>query len=222
MRNKALFALLLLLLTGCIQPDALDPDVTPTLGSIGGTSIFPPTLAGGLAPTPNFGSSGNATQTPGGESVATIAPLPTFGAVANTPDLAITGTAEPQAWVWKFANVGPEQVAVMFFQDKNGRRCARYIYRNKVLERCPQSGQSIVTVAGIEVAADAKPYTIIAGRALDRRVTVVTIEFQDGSSEPIPVVDGGYLAVESGIKPVKRAVPVDQFGNLVGAVVPVT
>jgi hypothetical protein len=118
--------------------------------------------------------------------------------------------------------VGPEQVAVMFYkQPGTGTKCVRYIYRNKVLERCPQPNQTLVTVTGVEPAADGKSYTIVAGRTLNNAIRTVTVEFADGVSQPLTTNAGGYIAIIQGVKQPVRATPIDVSGNLIGAVVPI-
>ncbi len=109
----------------------------------------------------------------------------------------------------------------MFYQGANATRCVRYIYRNKVIERCPQTGQTLVTVTGVEEAANKQQYTIVAGRTFSDTIRTVTIEFVDGTSQPLSTNAGGYVAVIPGVKQPIRAVPIDQSGNTVGGVVPI-
>jgi hypothetical protein len=195
----AALGLLALTLSGCIQPDAVYNENGPSVGA--GTLIFPPTFT----PDPSQ-------------------PLPTqpiFAPEPTIPGAVAAPTPEPAVFIWGSFAVGPEQVAIMFYLNPTGQRCVRYIFRSKVVERCPQPGQTLATVTGQETAADNRRYTIVAGRALDTRIKTVTIEFQDGSSQPLQVTRGGYLVILDGARPVRNAVPIDENGNLVGGVVPV-
>lgn len=194
----ALAVILAVTLTGCIQPDAVYNENGATAAP--GTLIFPPTL------TPEPGA---------------VAPTQPLFAPGTTPGTGEIPTPEPAVFVWGSFAVGPEQVAIMYYLNQVGMRCVRYIFRSKVVERCPQPGQTLATVAGAETAADNRRYTIIAGRALDTRIRTVTIEFQDGSSQPLNVGRGGYILIVQGERPVRNAVPIDENGNLVGGVVPV-
>lgn len=222
-----------MVLAGCVQPDA--PLFPGGAGAVGlGTPIFPPTYTpgGAVATVPIFQTTPNGTPAPtlvfptqnGG--VSTVPPIQTLSSTpirVNTPLPIPVGTAEPAQFIWRFTPVGPEQVAIMFFINPAGVRCARYIYRSKVTERCPQAGQTIVTLAGVEAAADGRQYTIIAGRTLSPQIRTVTIQFRDNTSLPIPVdPGGGYVSIIDAVKQAFQAVPIDEGGNLVGSVVPVT
>ncbi len=189
LRNSLLLVVLALALTGCIQPDAPNPDATPTA----------PLLAA---------------QPPAAETAVSAAPTAPPAQLPTQPPLLLP-TSEPAQWIWRYEPVGPEQVVIMFYQQA-ANRCIRYIFRSKVVARCGSPGQTLVAVSGLELAADNVQHTIISGRIIDERITAVSLEMQDGSSLPMDVNERGFVVILSdGRKPL-RAVPVDQFGNLVG------
>ncbi len=189
LRNSLLLIVLAVILAGCIQPDAPDPDL-------------PPTVPAQILPTAAIPVTGIANPT---------VPAPP---VSNN---ATTRPPETGLRVWRTAPVGPESVVVMFFPDASGARCVRYIFRSKIVPRCAAPGQTVIGVTGSEQAANNKMYTIITGFILDDRITVVSVQMQDGTSIPIEVNDRGFIAVLEGVQKATVLVPVDQFGNLVGS-----
>jgi hypothetical protein len=247
-RNTGLLLLLAFLLAGCIQPDAPYPGGSIQPGT--GTPIFAP-INGGFPTLPPFPTSPSDPQPPVATNpIVTQPTLPPFPTIAVTtaqpgitdpptqpiintqppvntipPTVAIiptaAGTPEPAQFIWGFYKVGPEQVAIMFYVNPTGTRCLRYIYRNKAIERCPQPGESLVAVTGVEPAADNNQYTIVAGRTLNGAIRTIAIEFADGTSQSLATSAGGFIAVFPGVRQATRATPIDQNGNLVGAVVPI-
>lgn len=189
LRNSLLLMILAVLLASCIQPDAPDPDAPPTVPA----QTLPTAPVAATTAAPNV----------------TAPPAPTINSAAARP-------TDRLPRVWRSVPIGPETIAIMFFADPGGARCVRYIFRAKVIPRCAAAGQTVVGVTGQEQAADGKTYTIIAGYVLDDRITVVSVEMQDGANMPAPVDDRGFILVLEGIHKATTLVPVDQFGNLVG------
>lgn len=181
-----------LLLAGCIQPNAPDPDAT--LPAIPPTAIRVATLTP-IQPLP---STGNPTAAP----PSTTAPPLSSGIVA--PD-----------GLWKQQPVGPETVAIMFFHQNNSS-CVRYIFRATVVPHCAAPGQTMAVLSGVIETADKAQWTIIAGRALDAQITAVSVELADGSSQPADVTNGGFVLTLAGARPARDVVPINAVGNLVG------
>ncbi len=189
-RNYVLLIVLAVLLAGCIQPDAPLP---------GAATVTPP-----IRPLPT-----SANAAPVASAALAATPIPAASANATFP---------PEAnRVWQQVPIGPEQVAILFYSDATGSRCVRSIFRSQVTSKCATAGQTLVAVTGVEQAADAKMYTIIAGRVLTSAITAVSVEMADGSNQPAQVSDEGFAVVLSGTLKAVRAIPVDQHGNLVGS-----
>jgi hypothetical protein len=202
-------SLLLIFLAGCIQPDAPYPYPTPTNPVLG--TIFAPTFT-----PPPAGQQVFPTLTPLPPPVTTNFPLPSLVFPTRQP------TPEPAAFLWQNVPVGPEQTAILFLLNSAGQKCVRYIFRGKSQERCVLlPNQAVVTVAGVESAADGKSYTIITGRILNPDISVVVIEYPDRSSTTLNPLNGGYVYIQEGIRLPKQAVPVNQMGNTVVGIVPV-
>jgi hypothetical protein len=189
---------LALLLTGCIKPDAPDPDAT--LPAIPATAISAATLAP-IQPVQQ-------TAAPAGSN-PTMAPLPT-----TAPPVAGGGIVAPDG-LWKQQPVGPETVAVMFFHQ-NGAGCIRYIFRATVVPRCAAGTQTMAVLTGMVQTADKVQWTIIAGRSLDPQITAVSVELADGSSQPADVTTGGFVIALQGVHQPRDVVPINAIGNLVG------
>jgi hypothetical protein len=175
----------------------------------------------------------------------TRAPLPTFsGAVDARPALPITAqpaesalmpiasAAAPSALPSSESDrlpleqpFGADTLAIAFYTDSGGRPCLRYTINARrdflPVSNCATSARAtLVAVQGIEADAQGAVYSIIAGRALDERITAVSIEFADGDNTPAEVKDtgdsAGFIVVLPGEHVALRAIPIDQYGNLVG------
>ncbi len=157
-------------------------------------------------------------------AAATRAPSPapptstTLSATVNPP---VTPSAEPNRQ-WAEQPFGTDRFAVTFYTDADGRPCLRGIVVSRAndqpLTQCAGSARAtLIVIPRVELDSQGSAYSLIAGRVLDTRITAVSLEFADGSNTPAEVQDGGFLVVLPGSHTAIRAVPIDQYGNLVGS-----
>ncbi len=116
-------------------------------------------------------------------------------------------------------------MTVTFYSESDGRLCLRYDFKNaprssspaRIAASCAASPRaSLVALQGLETDAAGATYSITVGRTLSDKVTVVTVEFSNGESLPVQVDEGGFIVVLPGRRGALRAIPIDQYGNLVG------
>ncbi len=111
-------------------------------------------------------------------------------------------------------------VTITFTTNPNGLHCVAYHLDSSgeaAVQRCIDSRSTLVAVQGIETDTDGKVYTLIVGRALSDQITAVSLELPGGASQPTDVINGAFVLTLPGQHLALRGVPVDQYGNLVGA-----
>ncbi len=146
---------------------------------------------------------------------ATSMPTPAAGHMTATA--AVTSSFSDSEAVWAERAIGADKVTVTFYSDPDGSKCLRYTLGAHVQSACADTPRAtLVAVQGAEADSSGTVYSIIAGRALVDRITAVSIEFADGDNTPTEVNDGGFLITLPGRRVAIRAVPIDQYGNLVG------
>jgi hypothetical protein len=140
--------------------------------------------------------------------------LPTFSAGQNNSDnSAIPATATLAERVWATKPFGADQVAIVFSEPN----CVGYQFGNNPVNSNCTGGGTVVAVQAIAADSTGQQYTLIAGRTLSDKITVVAIELDRAENMPIPVTDSGFTLVLPGTRRAIALVPIDQFGNLVGA-----
>jgi hypothetical protein len=181
--------------------------------------------------------------TPAG--LPTRVPLPTFSGAADAPtslpiadQSAVTPAASaasdtlsepplPEADRLLLEQpLGADKLALTFYADPDGRPCLRYAVSPRSdfqpVSACAASAQTtLVALQGIGTDTLGAAYSIVAGRVLDERITAVSIEFSDGDNTPAEVKnagsDAGFVVILPGKHAAVRAIPIDQYGNLVGS-----
>jgi hypothetical protein len=173
----------------------------------------------------------------------TRAPLPTFsGAVDAPPSTAISDQPGPMVSTDTAGDpssgplsevdplpleqpFGADWLTLTFYADSTGRRCLLYTITARSgfqpVSACATTARAtLIAVQGIETDSLGASYSIVAGRVLDARITAVSIEFSDGSNTPAGVQaagdDLGFVVILPGQLTAIRAIPIDQYGNLVG------
>jgi hypothetical protein len=152
------------------------------------------------------------TDTPAEPTVLAGTPAPEFNPQSS-------GTQEPDRR-WAEKPVGTDKVTVSFYGDNAGNPCIRYLAAmpgSRGVSKCaPQTDAALLGIQGNETDSAGTVYSIVTGRILKDKVTAVSIEFDDGSNAPAEIKDGGFILVQTGNHRAISAVPIDQFGNLVG------
>ncbi|HVO42145.1 MAG TPA: hypothetical protein VMT34_05970 [Aggregatilineales bacterium] len=121
--------------------------------------------------------------------------------------------------LWGERPMGASSVGLFLYQQ-GSKRCLRYLANvhnaqvHSVCETSPQ--QTLIATANTEHDSANAVFTVIAGRAINTRITAVSIEMLGGDSNPAVVQDEGFLVVLPGSQSPTRAVPIDEHGNLVG------
>jgi hypothetical protein len=178
-------------------------------------------------------------------ALPTRVPLPTFSGVLDAPTsiqitdqpaltpIASAASATPSVLPLPEADrllleqpLGAGKLTITFYADSAGRQCLRYTISARSdfqpVSQCATSARAtLVALQGIETDTQGAVYSIVAGRVLDERITAVSIEFSDGGNTPAEVKnagnDAGFIVVWPGKHAAIRAIPIDQYGNLVGA-----
>lgn len=176
----------------------------------------------------------------GGESQATPTPTLPPPSTAPTPAASGTGTLPPSgtasglenADIWLEQDFGTGgKLAVLFYQDSASDEkplCVRFLVSDPPetppVSACQRARlDSLVVAMGTAIMKrdgqpDA-PQLIIAGRAISPDVTTVALEFTERPPITVDVVNEGFIVIlpDWEDKPL-QAVPINQFGNLVGAI----
>ncbi len=117
-------------------------------------------------------------------------------------------------------SVGADTLVVTFYTDANQSLCLRYTFRARTIapvSKCSSSkAATLLAVQGVETDSTGKIFSTIVGRAFDNQITAVSLELSDGSNTPVEVTEGGFAVVLPGKHTAIRAIPIDQYGNLVG------
>jgi hypothetical protein len=144
--------------------------------------------------------------------------LPTLSASFSTATPTSTQAAPTDAeQTWIEQPLGADALTVTFFTDASGSPCLRYVVNARSSSACaPSKRSTLAALQGVETDSSGTVYSIIAGRTLSDQITAVSIEFSDGDNSPAQVEDGGFLVILPGKRSALRAVPIDQYGNLVG------
>jgi hypothetical protein len=138
-------------------------------------------------------------------------------AVFSTPASTPTTASER---IWKKAAVGQNNAIITFYGGPGNNTCIRYqldTANSTPAEKCT-TASNLVAVQGVVTDSAGKQYTIITGRILNNQITAVSLEISGGSNTPAEVDDGGFVVVLPLKQQAIRAVPIDQYGNLVGQI----
>ncbi|CAG0961133.1 MAG: hypothetical protein IT322_07465 [Anaerolineae bacterium] len=160
----------------------------------------------------SVGCGGNNSPTP-------TASLPTMAISPSAPSAsAPPPAAEPLIWLEQPFGTA-DTLAVLFYEDEiTGIPCIRYMIKAPV-SRCATRGDaSMVAVYGVEDDSNGQTFTVVAGRVLRPEVAVISVVFADGQSFPVTVAEGGIILLAPGQGKPLEAVPIDQFGNIVGEI----
>lgn len=160
----------------------------------------------------------------------TLTPSFALAEVATPTDPPPTPSALPlppaqSETVWLESPFGAEgRVAVLHYTadgTPDGVPCVRFLVETTGAEprsRCAGSGAGIVVVFSVERDPTNARYLIVAGRALNPAIRTVVIVMRDGESFPVSVDEGGFILILPGERVPAQAVPIDEFGNTVGAI----
>ena len=150
---------------------------------------------------------------------ANTTPLPTAALVPPTSVVLATPTV-PDTRVWNKVAFGASNVTITFYSDTTGTPCIRYQTDTRVqtpVEKCA-TATNLVAEQGTVTDALGKMYTVIVGRILSPQITAVSLEMSTGENSPAEITDNGFAVILSGQHKAIRAVPIDQYGNLVGQI----
>ena len=182
-------------------------------GSVVGGLLLLLVLAGCVLPAPEDTLIAAPSDAPTGQAVTSAAPteLPPTGlpTVTHDPAAPVILLAEP---------VGAETLSLIRFESA-GQDCLTATFNPRifgVLHCGPFSG---VGVGFVDTLTDAAGQTVRAayGLALDPTITAVAVEFSGGGSASVFVQQGAYLLVPGPQQIPRRALGINQFGNLVGS-----
>jgi hypothetical protein len=168
---------------------------------------------------------------PAPATVSGEARLPTFAVIVATPTAA-PGTAEqvnapnsaaplPEAdQLRQEQAMGADMLAVTFYTDASQNRCLRFAVKGRseaAISACSSAiTATLLAVQGVETDSAGAVFTVIVGRTFSDQITAVSLELADGSNTPAEVTDRGFAVVLPGKRTAIRAIPIDQYGNLVG------
>jgi hypothetical protein len=157
---------------------------------------------------------------------ATIPAIPTFSGGTSSPpapptSTPLVSTAAPTRAdfdrTWAEQPFGADKVVVTFYADANGGPCVRYTIGARSNANClPSKVGTLLAVQGIEADSTGSEYSIVAGRTFTDKITAVSLEFTDNGNTHAEVNDGGFIVIMEGKRTALWAIPIDQYGNLVG------
>jgi hypothetical protein len=169
-----------------------------------------------------------------GSTPATLsgeARLPTFAVTVATPTAASgtaaqvsapTSTAPPPEsdQLWKEQPMGADILTVTFYTDASQNRCLRFAVKGRAepaISGCSSSRTAtLLAVQGVKTDSTGAIFSVIVGRTFSDQITAVSLELADGGNTPAGVTDRGFAVVLPGKRTAIRAIPIDQYGNLVG------
>ncbi len=136
---------------------------------------------------------------------------------STQPVISTVAATEPADRSWAELSFGVDKAVITFYTDPGGSKCVRYTIGSRSNAACATSARStLLALQGIEADSAGSVYSIITGRAFTDRITAVSLEFTDGGNVPADVTDGGFVVVLPGKRTAIWAIPIDQYGNLVG------
>ena len=162
--------------------------------------------------------------TPGAAPTASFPPPTTLAMTpvgAATPtDAARPSLAPPQGIdVWLEQPFGADKLAVLFYDESPDSRCVGYMVQATSTTACVSPASDVLAITwGIETDSDGNMFTIVAGRVFRAEVAVVSVVFADGESFPVTVDGGGIILLAPGARTPQEAVPINEFGNVVGKI----
>ncbi|MBN1564528.1 MAG: hypothetical protein JXA10_11855 [Anaerolineae bacterium] len=127
--------------------------------------------------------------------------------------------------VWDQRPLGSDQVYGFSYTNLTGLPCAGFLLTgfvngiwqptNGAVVCAPQLGVPGIVGVMPFLASDGQPYTVTFGRVDNATVSAVALVYEDGSSDSVSVVNGGFMFVRVGITGATRITAIDALGNTV-------
>jgi hypothetical protein len=161
-----------------------------------------------------------------------IPPVATETLASASPEATQVATLDAAAFIWLEQPFGEgETLAVLFYEEmaqSERAECVRFLVSYPLgvppVSACQRARMdSMVVAIGTAQMKRAgqpdAPQTIIVGRVLAPDVVTVALEFTEREPIIVDVESSGFIAIFPGWenKPI-QAVPINQFGNLVGEI----
>ncbi|MBN1681903.1 MAG: hypothetical protein JW966_16620 [Anaerolineae bacterium] len=210
----SLAILILVLLSGCIQPvDTTETPTTPVQ-----QPVVNPTAAGSNPP------------------IAAENPTPVLELTPNAAVFLVQqflvgrGIALNNMQIWYDQPRGPDQLFGFSFSDVNALPCAGFLLATVVNGAWQPNNGALVCAATPDVVAqasislfatsDGQPYTIVFGRVENPAISALTVVYTDNSNQTVAPTTGGFLLVAPGILDAANIVALDAGGNTIIASIP--
>lgn len=189
-------------LAGCIQPVEPTALPSPTLQQV--QPVNPPPAA-------------TSTLDPGAAGAAPVVPTPVVQFLQGR------GEVPGDLRVWYDQPQGIDHLYGFSYSNANGLACAGFLLTAVDPGVAPNGaihcaeGVGIPAMASVSLFAttDGQPYTVVFGRVEDPTITVLSIIFSDGSSQPVIPIDGGFLTTVPGVLGANMITAINAQGNTV-------
>jgi hypothetical protein len=207
-----------IVITGCIQPV---PEAEQTQNALATLFTHTPTLIG--IPT-NPPQAAVPTTPP-------VQPNPQPTTAADPATATVTqfiqsrGDAANALAVWDQRLLGPDQLYGFSYTNLAGQPCAGFLltgFVNGVWQPTnggvvcsPQAGAQEIAGVTPFLTSDGQPYTITFGRVDNPTVSAVALVYDDGSTDSVSLLNGGFVFVRAGITGVTTITAIDTLGNTV-------
>lgn len=227
-RTASLAGLVLVLgvvVTGCIQPQS---ETELTQQALATMVTYTPTMMVVSTNPPPAATSPPVGATPTNPAVQPN-PQPTIATDPNTAVVAqfvqSRGDVANNLAVWDQRALGPDQLYGFSYSNVAGLPCTGFLLTALVNDVWQPNNGGVVcaqqpgtaALAGVTffLTSDGQPYTITFGRADDPTATAFGIVYEDGNSDSMGSLNGGFLFVRAGVAGVQVITAIDSLGNTV-------
>jgi hypothetical protein len=161
-------------------------------------------LAACQTPSPNLTS-----ITPA-QAATTTEVLPTFGP-SNT-------ALAPTETLWLEQPFGNQTLLIIFY-EAGGRPCLRYQLGAASANACQQTDAQSLTALQTNLRSESgEAFQLVVGRAFNSEISTVSVQFADSTSQALSVDGAGFIVLLPGQTTARQIVPINAFGNMVGAI----
>lgn len=211
--------------TGCIQPQT---ETELTQQALATMYTNTPTIMVESTNPPPAATSPPVGVAPTNPSVQPN-PQPTAASDPNTATVAqfvqSRGDVANNLAVWDQRALGPDQLYGFSYTNMAGLPCTGFLLtalvsgvwqpNNGGVVCAPQPGTAALAGVTFFLTSDGQPYTIAFGRADDPTVSALGIVYEDGSSDSMSSLNGGFLFIRAGVAGVQVITAIDSLGNTV-------
>jgi hypothetical protein len=136
--------------------------------------------------------------------------LPTFGP-SNT-------ALAPAETLWLEQPFGNQTLLIIFY-EAGGRPCLRYQLGAASANACQQTDSQSLTALQTNLRSESgEMFQLVVGRTFNAEISTASVQFADATSQALSVDGAGFMVLLPGQTTARQIVPINAFGNMVGAI----